>query len=305
MKVRTTLLSVALGIGATAALSLSVAGLPTAGAATAAAPPSNVELHGDLHLAPHVHIPGTQLPRPTFVGNGPNSSKLYDSTNWSGYAAVADKGVKTTAAQAEFTVPSVNCADSSPGTTGAYTSEWAGIDGFDNASVEQEGVTAECASTTSAPTYVAWYEMYPNAPVAFTGNINPGDAIVVSTGKYKTGNSYLLTLTDVTAKDGFSTTQACPSGATCPAGSAEVIMEAPAEVSSTGAITILPLAEYGITNFAESQVAVNFKARATFDGSDSSYGLAQINMVSSSGAAESTTGPFYGGSAFSATWESS
>jgi hypothetical protein len=303
MKVRTTLWSVALGTGAMAALSLSIVGLTAAGAASAAtaATPSNVQIHGDLHVAPHVHIPGTQLPRPEFVGNGSDNATLYKSTNWSGYAGVADKGVKTTAISAEFSVPSVNCAASSPGSTGAFTSEWAGIDGFNDASVEQAGVTGECTSTTSAPTYFAWYEMYPDAPVAFTGAINPGDAIVVSASKYKTGDSYLLTLTDVTGKDGFSTTQACPSGATCPAASAEVIMEAPSEVTG-----VVPLADFGVANFAESQIAVNFKPRANFDGSDSSYGLAQIDMVNgTTGAAESDTGPFYGGSAFSATWISS
>jgi hypothetical protein len=299
LKVRTALFSAALGLGA---LSLPIAALPagTATASTAAHVSSSpVQVHGDLHLAKGVHIPTTHLPSPKQIGNGTNGSKLYDSNNWSGYAAVGNKGVKLTAVGAEFTVPSVNCAASSPGTFGAWTSEWVGLDGFSNSSVEQEGVSAECTSTTAAPTYYAWYEMYPDATEAYTGAINPGDAIIVGTGKYKTGNNFQLTVTDVTSDSGFSTEQACPSGSTCPAASAEVIMEAPYEDG------ILPLADYGIINFAASQVAINFKAKANFSGSSSSYQLAQINMVSSSDAPESTTGGFYGGSAFSTTWVSS
>jgi hypothetical protein len=272
----------------------------TAGSAVAAgrAAPAGVHLSGDLHYASNFHIPGTRLPKPTAVGFGPSNTTLYQSENWSGYAALAGKGDKLTSVSAEFTVPSVNCANSS---AGAYTGEWIGLDGFSSATVEQEGVEAYCASTTSTPEYEAWYEMYPSAAVAFTGAINPGDAIRLSTGRYKTGDSYLLTLLDFTTGAGFSTTQACPSGSSCLASSAEAIMEAPSD--ATG---ILPLADYGEMTFASAKVEANFTTKEEGTLAASKYwSTAEIQMVSSSDALESDPGPLEGGSDFCTTWLSS
>jgi Peptidase A4 family len=300
--------SLTVAVSAAAALSLSIA-MITAGSAVAAgsgaaagsSAPAGVHLTGDLHYAPNIHIPSTHLPHPTAVGYGPFNTTLYQSENWSGYAALAGKGDKLTSVSAEFTVPSVNCADSSPGADGAYTGEWIGLDGFSSATVEQEGVDAYCASTTSAPEYEAWYEMYPSAPVAFTGTINAGDAIRLSTGRYKSGNSYLLTLLDFTTGAGFSTTQACPSGSSCLASSAEAIMEAPSE--STG---ILPLADYGEMTFASAKVEANFTTKEAGTLAASKYwSTAEIQMVSSSDALESDPGPLEGGSDFCLTWLSS
>lgn len=300
MKVRTAIMSLSLGAGALA-LSLT-ATLPSAGASVASATSTPVvHIFGHLKPAPAgLRIPLTHLPHPVAIGNGPDSTKLYQSNNWNGYADLAAKGKKLTNVSAEFNVPSVNCATSNPDpTNGAWTAEWVGLDGFSSASVEQDGVFAYCATAASTPVYTAWYETYPDASVS-VADVNAGDAIDVAVGRYKSSNSYLLTLTDVTAGGGFSLTVPCPTGSTCPDTSAEAIMEAPS--SSTG---ILPLADYGLATFGSSQVSANFAPKEAFGASNKSFSLAQINMVSSTGSAESTAYALYGGKFFSTTWVSS
>lgn len=299
MRARNVVFSIALAAGAAC---IPAAAVPAATAATAAPAATSstsastpvVHVHG-LHIARNVHVPQTTLPKVTRAGAFTNP--LYQSTNWSGYAAVADKGVKLTQVQAEFTVPSINCA-SAP--SGAAESEWAGLDGIHSGTVEQEGVLAYCDTTTNAPTYYAWYEMYPKAAVAYTGTINPGDAIVVKTGKYKTVNQFALSLQDVTTGAGFSATAVpCPGGRVCPASSAEAILEAPFNGSTNAQA---PLADYGFVNFVASQLSVNYLAKANFSSTSKSYALWQINMVSSSGVKQSLTTSLLGGRDFTANW---
>lgn len=288
-----------------AALIISPAVAAASPAAPAAAPPHGVRVHGGLHYQPGVRLPATHLPRPSVIAREPLSTTMYESDNWSGYAALNASGVKLTSVSAEFTVPSLNCATSSPGADGAWVTEWAGLDGFTSSTrtsdtVEQEGVDAYCETTSSTPVYYAWYEMYPLAQVAFTGNINPGDAISVSTGRYKSGNSYLLALTDLTTGAGFSTEQACPTGSSCLASSAEVIMEAPYEDGT------LPLADYGAMTFGNATVEANFTGteKGTL-AAGKHWSTAEIEMVSTADAPESVPGALYGGSDFSLTWKSS
>ncbi len=299
MKVRTALVSVSLGAGALA-LSLTAA-LPSASAASSSDSTASGTAHftGNFRLEPKVHVPSTHLPHPAAVSNGPDNAKIYKSTNWSGYADVAAKNVKLTNVSAEFTVAGVNCAASGTGTYGSWTAEWVGLDGFSSASVEQDGVSAYCATTTSTPVYYVWYETYPDATVT-VGNVNAGDAINVAVGRYKTTNSYLITITDITSQSSYSNTVACPSGSTCPDTSAEVIMEAPYEAG------ILPLADYGMATFGSSQVSANYAPKGAFGGTSTKFSLAELNMVSgTTGDPESTTGGLFGGKDFSTTWVSS
>ena len=291
MKAWTIVGSVALAAGA---VCIPAAAIPAVATAATTASTPVVHVHGDLHIASTVRVPQTHLPR--FTTPGGLSNTIYKSTNWSGYAAVAAKGVKLTAVQAAFTVPSINCASAPSGATEA---EWAGIDGVTNGSVEQEGVLATCDPTTNTPTYYAWYEMYPKPAEAYTGAINPGDEIAISTRKYKTGNTFALSLRDVTTGAGFSTAQACPSSVRCLADSAEVILEAPFN-GTTNAQT--PLADFGAINFASSELSVNQGAKAAFSSRSRSYSLRQINMVTSAGKAEATTSGLFGGSDFTVAW---
>lgn len=294
MKARTIVGSIALAAGALCIPAAATPAIATAATTAASANMPVVHVHGDLHVASIARVPQTHLPR--FTRPGGLSNTVYKSTNWSGYAAVAARGVKLTAVQAEFTVPSINCA-SAP--SGAAETEWVGLDGVTNKSVEQEGVLGYCDPTTDLPTYYAWYEMYPRSARAYTGAINPGDEIVVNTRKYKTGNTFALSLTDVTTRAGFSVAPTCPTSVRCLADSAEVILEAPFN-GTTNAQS--PLADFGAINFASSKLSVNQRAKATFSSRSRSYSLRQIDMVTSAGKAAATASGLFGGTDFTDTW---
>jgi hypothetical protein len=267
--------------------------VPVMAASHATAPPGKVKTFGGMHVASGIHLAATHLPH-LRVENG-----TYVSNNWAGYAITARGGKTIPQVNDYFSVPSVNCADSTIGTGGvAYVSDWAGLDGLVDTTVEQEGIDVYCTSTTSAPTYAAWYEMYPSAPVAFTGTINPGDAISVET--QRSGSSYVLDFEDVTTGAGFSTTQACPSGATCRDNSAEVITEDPGGAVAGG----VDLADFGMDN--QTGILAH-----TYNGLQGSFATCDfwtqqtVDMVDPSNDAMATLSPMYGNQAFNVTWDRS
>jgi hypothetical protein len=157
------------------------------------------------------------------------------STNWSGYAAFGGAGAFTSV-RASWTQPAVTC-----GTTNAYSSYWAGIDGYNTSTVEQLGTEADCVS--GAPRYYAWFEMYPHPSFVISGfTVRPSDtytASVVAQGR----GSYVLSLKDTTTGASFSTVQKLNSAR---GASAEVVVEAP---YSGG---VLPLANFATASFTGS-----------------------------------------------------
>jgi hypothetical protein len=193
-----------------------------------------------------------------------------------------------------FTVPSVNCAQSALGTSGsAYTSTWAGLDGFSDNTVEQEGVDGFCTSTTGAPSYFAWYEMFPNAPVAFTG-VSPGDAISVTTDKV--GSNWVLTLHDLTTGGGFTTTQPCPQGAKCRDASAEVITEDPG-----ASIPVFDLADFGLVNHTAVLLHTSTGVRGSLVAPQL-WNTEEIEMLDGSGNLMAVPSTLYAGQAFNIGW---
>jgi hypothetical protein len=221
------------------------------------------------------------------------------STNWSGYVAT---GNTSTAGfryvQATFTVPSVNCSVAPDSVTGA----WVGLDGVGynfgtDTSVEQDGITAECDSGT--PSYYAWWESYPNAPVEANFNISPGDAIEASVfwnANAPASQRYNYVLTDVTTGASLNTLQPC--GGSCHLSSAEVITEAPTD-SSTG--QTVPLADYGIVNYENIAVTDKSGQRAGFPSAN--WKDTEVIQESSANQILSTPSSLYGGMAFSTYWE--
>ena len=94
------------------------------------------------------------------------------------------------------------------GNNNAYAAEWVGIDGYSSPTVEQVGTLQE--TFRSAPTYYAWYEMYPNSLVEITSlTISPGNTISASV-TYNGNGSFALKMTDNTTGKSFSTTQSLP-----------------------------------------------------------------------------------------------
>jgi Peptidase A4 family len=269
---------------AVAALLLSGGTATAVQAATTATVPPGVHVSG-MTYQPGAHLPATHLPDIT-----PSNAAL-KANNWSGYADVACSTCAVRYVAASFSVPSVNCAKSPDG---SFAGIFAGLDGVTSRTVEQIGVEAACSGGTAS--YTAFYEMFPNAPVGFSG-ISPGDAISVNVFFNAATNHWQLTLTDLTTGGNIATAQTCPSGSVCRNSSAELITEAPS--SSTGAI--LPLVAFGQVN----NEAITVTSRNGTRGSMISNGLwttDSITMVNSGGKVLAQPGPVFGGQAFQDTW---
>jgi hypothetical protein len=272
-----------------AAVLLMAAGTATAvqaaTAATAAPVPPGASVHG-MTYQPGAHVPATHLPQFKLVNSA------FQSTNWSGYADVACSTCSLRYVAASFTMPSVNCKNSPDG---SFASFFVGLDGIGDSTVEQIGTTAGCSGGTAS--YLAFYEMFPSAPVGFTG-ISPGDAISVAVYFNAATNHWQLGLTDLTTGGTIATAQACPSGSTCRNHSAEVIGEAPS--SSSGAV--LPLADFGQANNEAVQVTSLNGTHGALT-SNSLWTTDSLTMVNSTGSATlAAPGPTFGGQAFQDTW---
>jgi hypothetical protein len=225
-------------------------------------------------FAPMQHIASSST-TPYFVGHGGVHFANTSSTNWAGYAAVGSNG-EYTSVSTTFVQPKVTC---SSGDT--YSAFWVGLDGYSSDSVEQTGTEADCAGKTAE--YSAWYEMYPADPVTYSKTVKAGDTIV-ETVTYASSNKYTLYLDDKTENWTESTTKT----GSYDRSSAEVIAEAPYDGE------VLPLADFGTVSFGSS----------TVNGSSlSSSDPTGINMATTSGTLEATTGSLSGGS-FSITWDS-
>jgi hypothetical protein len=227
------------------------------------------------------------------------------SSNWSGYVATGSwSGAQFRYVQATFTVPSLNCA-AAAGTSAspATVADWVGIDGVGynfgaSSTVEQDGIVGQCVSGTAQ--YAAWWENYPNAPTYPNITINPGDAIEADVyfnpGRTAAQGQYNYTLTDVTTGQSFNTPWEKCGASSCKNSSAEVITEAP-----TGSAGLLPLADYGLSNF--ENVAMTDKAGQRAGITSSNWKSTDVVMDNSSGTVLSTPGPLFGGAAFSDFWK--
>src|SRR6185437_9430350 len=119
-----------------------------------------------------------------------------------------------------------------------YSSNWIGIDGFNNSSLIQTGTESDYAHGRA--TYAAWWEILPAAETRISSlTVSPGDVMTASITK-GSSSSWNITLTDTTTRKSFSTVQTY----TGPQTSAEWIEEAP-QVGGT----IAPLAHYGQSTF--------------------------------------------------------
>jgi Peptidase A4 family len=254
---------------AVAAASLAATGPAAAATMTGAEHHTAVPAH--LPFPGHPMIPGgSHQVRPN------TSNATVTSTNWSGYAA---HGGTYRSVSANWTEPTVTCFSGSQ-----YSAFWVGLDGYSSSTVEQDGSSADCHS--GSPSYYAWYEMYPSAPVNFSNTVRPGDHFHGSV-TYNGAGSYTLTVTDNT--QGWTrTVNKTLSGAAN--SSAEVIVEAPCCTASGGP---LPLADFHTVGFSS----------ATVNGSSiGNFNPTEIIMVNSSGADKDTVSSLSGGTSFSATW---
>jgi hypothetical protein len=134
------------------------------------------------------------------------------SSNWSGYA----KTGSFTRVTGAWVVPSV--ATSRKAT---YSSQWVGIDGFNNSSLIQTGTEADYYNGSAH--YGAWWEILPAAETVIPSiTVHPGDHMSASITK-GSGNSWTISISDTTRGTSFTTVKTY-SG---PGTSAEWIEEAP------------------------------------------------------------------------------
>jgi Peptidase A4 family len=150
---------------------IAVAVLPAAAATTAAVTVGNTSAHVISHTK--------------------NAST---STNWSGYA----KTGTFTAATGTWTVPTVS------GSGSHYSSQWVGIDGFNNSNLIQTGTEADVVGGRAS--YAAWWEILPAAETRISLTVHAGDSITGSVSK-TSGTTWKITLTDNTSGASFTTSK--------------------------------------------------------------------------------------------------
>jgi hypothetical protein len=275
---------------------------------------------------------GMQHSAPSAANGGVASMQ---SINWSGYADAETTSNTVSQVSGSWTIPAVQCLPAPYENQDAFLSNWVGLDGFNNQTVEQLGTAAQCFAGVKY--YYVWYEMYPSATVeegttaCINSNVDcpqPGDQVSASVTVTSAGsgeNNYQLALTDHTRpEESFSVTQQCAT-TTCLDASAEWIVERPAVLPPPPApVQILPMAYFGKTFFSSGDVASGgirsdiqgFQDGLVYDISmtddTASYYLACVGQVAPPGtllpliqpSACPAVAPLAGG-AFQDSWDSS
>ncbi len=221
-------------IGSVAALAMAVAGVAAVSLAAAshqgAARPAHVATAAKAELSAKARValtrilregykPSAELVKPGEVNlkAGASGTASVGSYNWSGYADSSTTANTFTGVSATWRQPATQCSPEQE-----LTAYWVGLDGFSNATVEQDGTLAYCFEGVAY--YYTWWEMYPGASVTVGSTVQPGDVIAASVERR--GTSYTLALRDYTnPANSFSTVQSCT---TCTNESAEWIAERPA-----------------------------------------------------------------------------
>ena len=173
------------------------------------------------------------------------------STNWAGYAVT---GGTYTSVAANWIEPSVRC------TSNGIVGFWVGLDGWGSTSVEQDGTGVDCEKGT--PQQFAWWETYPaNSVQVYNAPVAAGDRMS-STIAAQGHGSYVMVLTDWTARWTIKNPVSLPSGTNA---SAEIVAEA---VTAGEDITTLP--DFG---------AIGFTGTTINNGSLQAAGALPIDMT--------------------------
>ena len=271
-------------------LSLAAAGLmcgATVVGASGVAGASSVHSHGTpMHVGHMTVQPGGLINRVSGFG----SSSPTVSENWSGYGALGAK--KYNYVHATFVQPAVTC----PGIKNQYTSNWVGIDGYRDQTVEQDGTFAFCGGATgTTPRYVAWYEMFPG-PSALVYAVHPGDIMDVSV-TYANG-AFTMAETDLTSGKHFSVTA---TNASAQRSSAEWVIERPELCNASGKCFLAELANYKTTMMSGATASVDGGPVKNVGGFPNSP-IFMVDPLHRGFISLDTVGPLSGPS-FTATWD--
>jgi hypothetical protein len=206
--------------------------------------------------APYQHAPRKSLgPVPGQTGK----PIIYESSNWSGYAVVGE-GFQQ--ARGSWVVPAVDCTV----TPNASVSFWVGIDGWDNATVEQTGTDSDCNG--GLPSYYAWYEFAPKAGVTITSvPISPSDHMAAQVD-YAGDSEFIVTITNQTTGATYTTSAAVPSAQRT---SAEWIAE----------LNGYNLSDYGTVYFGDDFTHVSGTNQATNAANSGAIGAFKENVRAS------------------------
>jgi hypothetical protein len=162
------------------------------------------------------------------------------SSNWSGYA-VHRGGVHFKHIAATWRQPSATCQPGNP----TYSAIWVGLGGFNLSSnaLEQIGTEVDC-SRSGRIVSSAWYELVPAASRNIRLAVRPGDLMQASVAV--SGRRVTLTLNNRTRHKRFVRTVVASS---LDVSSADWIVEAPSECTSSSQCDTLPLADFGTVGF--------------------------------------------------------
>jgi hypothetical protein len=227
------------------------------------------------HAAPELRAPAP---------GGLSSNTTQYSFNWSGYEDISTTHGAFSRVSGVWSTPKVICTAED-----TITSEWVGIDGAADSTVEQDGTISWCFE--GKPTYFTWYEMYPAGTIEVGKTLQPGDKVTAVVAR--TGTSYKLTLVDSTRTgDNVSKTATC-AATTCLATSDEWISE-----RSAFSIGIAPLADYGTWTLT-SGAGIKSGKSLTIGGMASS----PVDMVDATDSyLLSSTSALTSGAAFTTKW---
>ncbi|HEY3732447.1 MAG TPA: G1 family glutamic endopeptidase [Streptosporangiaceae bacterium] len=169
------------------------------------------------------------------------------SENWSGYAATTKS--RFTSVHGTFIQPTIKCT----GAPHQWTSNWVGLDGFADQTVEQDGTFATCGGPDHmTPRYTAWYEMFPAGSVPVF-SVNPGDIMDMSVN-FNSSGQFVLTDSDLTSGKSHTFTATC---ASCSRSSAEWIIERPATCNSSLTKCVLTaLVNFGTSTMSASTASL-------------------------------------------------
>lgn len=267
-------------------ISLAAAGLMCGGVMLGASGVAGAATSGRVAHAPVQ--PGGRMIRVPGHGTGLPTVSL----NWSGYAAVSKKPF--TSAQTTFVQPAGKC----PGIRLQATSNWVGLDGFNDGTVEQTGTSIQCIGKNhTTPLYRAWFEMFPKGSVNVFA-VKPGDIIHASV--HFAGGKFTLSIADLTSGKSHTTVAPC---ASCQRSSAEWIIERPAFCANQ-ACTKAVLAEllnFGKTSMSNATASVAGGPVRNV-GAFQNFAISMINPLPRGFISLDTVSPLSGPS-FSATWD--
>jgi uncharacterized membrane protein YgcG len=230
------------------------------------------------------------------------------SENWAGYVVggSGSSNAQFKSVSGSWVQPTAKCSNGQ-----SYAAFWIGLGGSGQSqSLEQDGTEVDC-STSGTPSYFAWYEMVPKAPVRVNMAVHPGDHM--SSRVTVTGTNVSFWLSDQTTGATFSKTFQMSNPDTS---SAEWIAEAPSSCGQgLSSCTPLSLADFGTAQFSNATATDTnghtgpisdpswSPAAVTLSPSASSMGFAGYDPTAQTGSAGATpSGLSSDGSSFSVAW---